>query len=222
MTLQRVMLLGALAMLASGFAVYTLTTPGVVPHAASSEPAPDPVPSETDPAPIPTSPAPSTSPTSPTPSTSRQVPSPAPEPTSARTARPRSTTAVPDGEAKSVVALLQVLASQEAAGMVPDGAPIVGRIAQGRALSQDVTLYPGKCYTALGAALFNGEIDVALIGVVPGYPPAVIASDRLIGAAASAGGRGACVRWAYATSPGQIVIKAAKGGGVVAGQLFVR
>lgn len=214
------MLLGALGMLVSGFAVYTLATPPAAPQVSNdlapvapttSEPRPAPTPSDTAPAPSTSLSLPTSQSPAPTPTRTRPAPSAAP-----------SGTSTSADEVASVVALLRVLASAETPHMTPVGTPTVGRATQGQALTYDFTLQTGKCYAALGAALFPGEIDVSLVASIPGLAPTIVALDRLSGPAASTVRNGECLRWTRPSAPGQLVVKSVAGGGLIAGQLFVK
>ena len=108
--------------------------------------------------------------------------------------------------------------------MSREGTIIAGQFKEGQTLEQAIQMLPGKCYTVLAVGVGIQEMDIALVAVTP-LPQAspVLAQDQGSGASASLGGRGQCFKW---TLPfginAKYVLKASRGSGVAAGQLYVK
>ncbi|WP_245677984.1 hypothetical protein [Chondromyces crocatus] len=117
---------------------------------------------------------------------------------------------------------LRSYAANEAPGMTAEGAPFAGQFQAGQTLEQQVQLVPGKCYTILGVGAGVTELNIQLIALtpVPGMSP-VLAQDNTTGANASVAGRGSCYRWPLPVGiNAKIVMTAAAGSGLAAGQLY--
>ena len=102
---------------------------------------------------------------------------------------------------------------------------MAGNFQEGQVLEQQVQLLPGKCYTVLSVGtgtISEMDLQLVLLTPVPGVST-VLAQDQGTGAKAVLGGRNACYKW---TAPlgvtAKVVMKATKGSGVAAGQLYVK
>lgn len=119
---------------------------------------------------------------------------------------------------------LSAFAKQEAAGMQPDGPVVAAQFGEGQTLEQQTQLLPGKCYTVLAVGAGIQEMDITLIALtpLPGMNP-VLAQDSGGGASASLGGRGNCFKWQWPVGiNAKYVLKATRGGGVAAGQIYMK
>jgi hypothetical protein len=119
---------------------------------------------------------------------------------------------------------LNLVAASETAGMTKEGAPLAGNFQEGQVLEQQVTIQPGKCYTIVAAGVGVQELELTLLPVspVPGLPS--MGSSRGAGSKTVLGGGGNCIKLALIPIPVQAkwVLKASRGGGLAAGQLFVK
>jgi len=116
------------------------------------------------------------------------------------------------------------MAQQEAAGMQREGATVAGQFQEGQTLEQAFQMLPNKCYTVLAVGAGISEMDIQLIATtpLPGASP-VLAQDSGSGSNASLGGRGQCFRWSLPVGiNAKFVLKATRGQGVAAGQLYVK
>ena len=98
------------------------------------------------------------------------------------TAPPPATTTAPpfDPTALGVMLspLLAPLAQKHAPGMQAEGQPIVGLAQQGVPLERQVTLQPGKCYTAIAGGLPPiTDLSIELVLHVPPAPPQVLSQS---------------------------------------------
>jgi hypothetical protein len=119
---------------------------------------------------------------------------------------------------------LWVLAQNEAPGMQREGNVVAGQFQEGQTLEQAFQLNAGKCYTVLAVGAGISEMDIAIVlsSPIPGMNP-VLAQDSGGGSSASLGGRGNCYRWsAPLGAPAKFVLKATRGAGIAAGQLYVK
>ncbi|NUP10453.1 MAG: hypothetical protein HOW73_30755 [Polyangiaceae bacterium] len=138
----------------------------------------------------------------------------APQCTPAQPLDPNSTAAVSQG--------LPVLAQQQAPGSKPVGSALAGNFQAGQCLEMQVTLNPGKCYTAVGIGAQGQEVDVHL---VPGLPSPVplppLAQDNSTGPMAVLGGGGNCFKNPSPfPGPAKLVLRVASGQGMAAAQLY--
>ena len=121
-------------------------------------------------------------------------------------------------------AALGFIASTDAAGMQKEGAPLAGQFAEGQVLEQQITIQPGKCYAIVAAGVGPQELEVTLLpqSPIPGLP--AIGSAKGTGQKTVMGGGGNCVRLALmpVAVPAKWVLKSTRGGGLVAGQLYVK
>jgi hypothetical protein len=115
---------------------------------------------------------------------------------------------------------LTLLASNEVHGMTAEGGSFAGQFAEGQSLEQPVTLNPGKCYTVVGASTLQ-QLDISIVFQQAPLPPMVVAQSNTQGPQAVLGGKNAC--WKNLSPlpvPGKIVLKATRGAGMAAAQLY--
>lgn len=219
MTIGRLTLVAALAMLVTGITVYALTAPSPV----------SPIPSHDEPSTVhaeaPTAPAPTPSEIAPAPRDT--APSP---PTPSGVTAPSSTTptvrAAPSADPliAAATSTLSILEVTEAPGMPREGAPMRGKLSEGGTLRRSFTLTPGRCYAALAVGVGIAEIDVSLLLATPGESTSrLLVQDLSKGPSGSVGGKGHCYKWsAPLPAPAEVEIKATSGAGVAVGQLYAR
>lgn len=110
------------------------------------------------------------------------------------------------------------------AGARPFGAPFAAQFAEGQIFEQQLKLSVGKCYTVVAAGLppmteVALELyDHAIAGGTPTAGSKPLLVDDATGPQAVIGSRAACFK--PAASDLWLVVRAAKGQGVVAGQVF--
>lgn len=110
------------------------------------------------------------------------------------------------------------------AGARPFGAPFAAQFAEGQVFEQQLKLSVGKCYTVVAAGLppmteVALELyDHAITGGTPTAASKPLLVDDATGPQAVIGSRAACYK--PAASDLWLVVRAAKGQGVVAGQVF--
>jgi hypothetical protein len=146
----------------------------------------------------------------------------APAPTA--TATTSSATALPPLAGAAVTPVLTGMASTEAPGMKPDGSPFAGQFKEGDTLEQAVNIQAGKCYTVVGASVGGiVELDIQLVAQTAPLPPVVLAQDSTTGPTATLGGKGQCFRNPLPIGgPGKVILKATKGAGLAAAQVYVK
>jgi hypothetical protein len=111
---------------------------------------------------------------------------------------------------------------QEAPGMMREGNLVAGSFKEGQTLEQMFQLLPGKCYTVLAVGAGVSQVDIAIVAVTP-IPQAsgVLAQSNGSGPNAALGGRGNCYRWELPIGiNAKYVLRATRGQGLVAGQLY--
>lgn len=207
----------------------TATAPGGYP----------PAPTATAPAPQPTAPAPTSAPpagTTPPPAGTAPggfpwpFPFPAPGGTSPAPApapggqAPAGGSAQPIDPSMAQVAIgpLMIYANQEAPGMTREGNPAAAQFKEGQTLEAPFQMLPGKCYAVLAVGAGVQEVDIQIQTVVLNVSQ-VVAQDQGAGDHASVGGRGNCYKWlAPIGVNAKYVLKATRGNGIIAGQLYVK
>jgi hypothetical protein len=115
-------------------------------------------------------------------------------------------------------------AQQEAPGMTREGPVVAGQFKDGQILEQPIQILPGKCYAVLAVGAGIAEMDITLVATTP-IPQAtpILAQDQGTGASASLGGRGQCFKWSLPFGiNAKFVLKATRGSGIAAGQLYVK
>jgi hypothetical protein len=156
--------------------------------------------------------------TAPAPTATTTAPAPS------ATASASSATPLPAGAAVAGPAF-QAMGTAEAPGMKPDGAAFAGQFQEGQTLEQPINIQAGKCYTVIAASVGGiTELDIQLVAQAAPLPPVVLAQDSTSGPNATLGGKkDGC--WKNATplaGPGKVILKATKGAGMAAGQVFVK
>jgi hypothetical protein len=190
-------------------------------------------PPPTSPSPSP-APSPSPSPSTPAPATSGGFPWPFPMPGTppqqgggsggSTSGSAGSATPIDPNLASVATVPLMAFAQQEAAGMTREGGVVAGQFKEGQTLEQPIQILPGKCYAVLAVGAGIQEMDISLIATTP-IPQAtpVLAQDQGSGSNASLGGRGQCFKWGLPFGiNAKFVLKATRGQGVAAGQLYVK
>jgi len=124
--------------------------------------------------------------------------------------------------AAAVTQTLPFLGAQHAPGATPVGGALSGNFQPGQCLEMQVTLAPGKCYTAVGTGAGPQEVDVQLVASLPSpVPIPPFAQDNSTGPQAVMGGSPNCFR-----NPGplpvpvKLVLKVTAGQGLAAAQLY--
>lgn len=153
----------------------------------------------------------------------------APIPTTPTTGTPApagtSATSIPPVAAVAATPVLQGLGATEAPGMTADGGPFAGQFQEGQTLEQPINISPGKCYTIVGIGIGVQELDIQLVAQpAPTLPAVVLAQDSTTGPSATLGGK-ASGCWKNPTplgGQGKVILKATKGAGLAAGQVFVK
>ncbi len=119
---------------------------------------------------------------------------------------------------------LMLFSQQQAPGMQREGNVAAANFQEGQSMEEAVSLQPGKCYTvlAVGAGVAEVDISLQLTTPMPGMNPA-LAQDSGSGQQAALGGGGNCYKWPWPMAgQAKYVIKATRGAGLVAGQLYVK
>lgn len=108
--------------------------------------------------------------------------------------------------------------------MSKEGPVVAGQFKEGQILEQPIQILPGKCYSVLAVGAGISEMDITLVATTP-LPQAspVLAQDQGSGASASLGGRGNCFKWGFPFGiNAKFMLKATRGSGIAAGQLYVK
>ena len=150
------------------------------------------------------------------PTTPGATPAPGGQPSSG------AATAIDPNFASVATVPLMAFAQQEAPGMSREGQVAAGNFKEGQTLEQPFQMLPNKCYTVLAVGAGVQEVDISIVAVTP-IPQAsgVLAQDQGTGASASLGGRGNCYKWSFPFGiNAKFVVKATRGQGVIAGQLY--
>jgi hypothetical protein len=116
---------------------------------------------------------------------------------------------------------LMAYSQQEAPGMTREGTLVAGNFKEGQTLEQTFQMLPGKCYTAIAVGAGISQIDLAFVALTP-IPQASGVLTQTSGTnQASLRGRGNCFRWELPVGINvKLVIRAARGQGLAAGQLY--
>jgi hypothetical protein len=147
----------------------------------------------------------------------------APAPTAAATTA-ATATALPPLAGAAVTPVLTGMASTEAPGMKADGSPFAGQFKEGDTLEQAINIQSGKCYTIVGASIGGiVELDIQLVAQTAPLPPVVLAQDSTTGPTATLGAKGQCFRNPLPIGgPGKVILKATKGAGLAAAQVYIK
>lgn len=136
--------------------------------------------------------------------------------------------ATPLAPAAAAVAqpIIQALAASEVPGMQPDGSSFAGQFQEGQILEQPVNIQAGKCYSVIAGGMGITQLDVQLvIQPMPQLPAQVLAqSSPGQGGTAVLGGKGnGCFKNPLPVGgPGKVIVKATKGAGVAAAQVYIK
>jgi hypothetical protein len=121
--------------------------------------------------------------------------------------------------------VLQGMAAAEVPGMQPDGQAFAGQFQEGQTLEQPLNIQPGKCYSVVGASAGIQQLDIQIVAQpAPMLPPVVLAQSNTSGGNATLGGKSAGC-WKNPTpigGPGKVIVKATRGAGAAAAQVFVK
>jgi hypothetical protein len=119
--------------------------------------------------------------------------------------------------------MLMPLAQTEAPGAQAEGSPFGANFQEGQVLEQPINIQPGKCYTIVAGGMGVQQVDVQLVAQpAPMFPPTVIASSQGAGPTAVLGGKAAgCWKNPLPIGgPAKVVLKATKGSGMAAAQVY--
>jgi hypothetical protein len=118
---------------------------------------------------------------------------------------------------------LQSLAQREAPGMAREGVPVAANFREGQTLEQPFQLLPGRCYTVLAVGAGLSQIDLAIVAVTPLPQTSGVLTQTTGTTTAALGGRGSCFRWSLPVGiHAKYVVRAARGQGVAAAQLYAK
>jgi hypothetical protein len=133
-------------------------------------------------------------------------------------------TPIPAAAAMAASIPITAMAQQEAPGMQPDGGAFAGQFQEGQVLEHPINLAPNKCYTIIGVGAGVTDLSIQLVTQpMPGMPPVPLAQSAGSGPNATLGGNKQC--WKFMSPigvPGKVLLKANKGSGMAAAQVFVK
>jgi len=157
-----------------------------------------------------------------------------PPPPTVVTPPPPTETPCDAGQVQQITTQFAGRIATEATKMDPEGSLICENVQEGGVVtSQDFTMYPGFCYTVLGAGLpsvQDVDLQVTLDPAAAGFPPALAAFvsvplmvDNIANAMTAANPGKDCYKYAL-PFPGiaKLTVKAKLGAGAVAAQIFKR
>jgi hypothetical protein len=124
--------------------------------------------------------------------------------------------------AAAATTALGAVAATEAPGMTKDGPTVAGNFQEGQTLEGTFTFQPGKCYTlvAAGAGITQLDVEMQYATPIPGLAPSIGKSTQS-GPVASMGGKNNCLRpMSPIAAPAKFIVKATKGAGLAAAQLY--
>jgi hypothetical protein len=133
---------------------------------------------------------------------------------------------LPAGAAAAATAILMPLGGQEAPGARPEGGVFAGNFQEGQTLEQPINVEAGKCYTVVAAGMGVQHLDIQLVAQpAPMFPPTVVAQSQ-------GGGGPTAVLGGKATGcfknplpiggPAKVILKATRGAGMAAAQVYVK
>lgn len=127
---------------------------------------------------------------------------------------------MPSNTARGVSPTLNHIAARELPGMQPVGDPIFAQFREGQTLEQSLSIEPGKCYSILGTSVGIEDLDIELDLGRDQIP----ASEPSVGPTAVLGSRKAgCIHHTYSAGiPMKFIVRAAKGSGLAAAQVYVQ
>jgi hypothetical protein len=107
--------------------------------------------------------------------------------------------------------------------MAREGATMAGSFREGQTLEQPFQMLPGKCYTVLAVGAGITQLDIAIVAVTPMPQTSGVLVQASGGSTTALRGRGNCFRWALPVGiHAKVVLRAARGQGVAAGQLYAK
>jgi len=119
---------------------------------------------------------------------------------------------------------LTLFANSEAPGMQKEGPIVAGNFQEGQTLESTFQFQPGKCYTLVGSAvgIQRLELEMQYVTPLPGLAPSIGKSSQT-GAQASIGRQNGCLK-PLSPFPAQakFIVRAAKGAGMAAAQLYAK
>ena len=131
-------------------------------------------------------------------------------------------TPVDPNVAAAATTLLGTVAASQAPGMQKDGPGVAGQFAEGQVLEGQFQFVPGKCYTLVAAGVGIQQLDVEMFytTVIPGLQPS-IGKGTPSGATTVMGGGNNCLKpLSPMAAPAKFVVRATKGSGLAAAQLY--
>ncbi|MDI1443917.1 hypothetical protein [Polyangium sp. 6x1] len=157
----------------------------------------------------------------PTPTPAATTPTPAPTVGAGASAGAPATPIAPAAAQVATLAL-QGLAASEAPGMQPDGQPFAAQFQEGQVLEQAINIEAGKCYSVIASGVGIQQLDVQLVLSAAPLPPQVLAQSNGQGATAILGGKAnGCFKNPLPIGgPGKVIVKATRGAGLAAAQIY--
>lgn len=160
-------------------------------------------------------------------------PAPSPPPAAAAPVAPPPAPSTAGGQAQPVAPaaagaatpILMGLGQAEVPGARPEGGPFAGSFQEGQTLAQPFNLQPGKCYSVVAAGMGVSQVDVQIVAQpAPMFPPTVLAQSTGTGPSAVLGGKatGCFKNPVPLSAPAQVVLRATRGAGMIAAQIYVK
>jgi len=129
------------------------------------------------------------------------------------------------GAAAAATPILVALGQSEAPGAHPEGGVFAGQFQEGQTLEQPINVQPGKCYTVVAGGAGIAQLDIQLVAQpAPMFPATVLAQSQGQGPQATLGGK-ATGCWKNPLpfgGPAKIILKATRGAGMAAAQVYVK
>jgi len=152
---------------------------------------------------------------------------PPPAGTAPTTGAAAGSPATPMAPAAAAVAqpILQGLAASETPGMQPDGSSFAAQFQEGQVLEQPINIQAGKCYSVIGAGVGIQQLDIQLVLHAAPLPPQVLAQSTAgQGGTAVLGGKAnGCFKNPLPVGgPGKVIVKATRGSGMAAAQVYIK
>lgn len=118
---------------------------------------------------------------------------------------------------------LTALAASDARGMRAEGGVFAAQLAEGEVLTIPFSVQPGACYAVVGAGVGIVRLDIQIVLQTPPLPPFVAATSTARGSNAVLGGRSeGCWRNPMPlAAPGQVILRATRGAGIAAAQIYI-
>ena len=133
---------------------------------------------------------------------------------------------LPAGAAAAAGPIVMALGASEAPGAQPDGGVFAANFQEGQTLEQPINVQAGKCYTVIAAGMGVQQLDIQLVAQpAPMFPATVLAQSQGGGGpTAVLGGKAAgCFKNPLPFGgPAKIILKATRGAGMAAAQVYVK